>query len=220
VTDPVTGQVTLLGGLETFAQSGNCAGSNAVIWTLKGSPATWQRTVLPKNGVCQAGIRPRGLSANGSAVGSVGGTAAVWTPNGSGGYTLTLLDGDYANGINGAGSMIVGEKTTTRNKTAGVFWQGNGALWANAVSFAGGCTSSRDVSDVSGRVTLNGCPFGSSNVTYAGYMDPPYSSPTKLGGVGGHNNDFVSGISPSGRYMVGYGFTSGNAQVGVYWSVP
>jgi hypothetical protein len=39
----------------------------------------------------------------------------------------------------------------------------------------------------------------------------------KLGGVGGHNNNFVGGISPSGAYMVGNGFTSGSVQVGVYW---
>jgi hypothetical protein len=74
------------------------------------------------------------------------------------------------------------------------------------------------VADVSGRATLNNCPFGSSSLTYAAFIDSPYTSATKLGGVGGHNNDFVSGISPSGHYMVGYGYTSANAQVGVYWA--
>jgi hypothetical protein len=217
VTDPVTGQVTLLGGLETFAQAGNCAASNAVIWSLQASTGTWQRTVLPRNGACQAAIRPRGLSANGIAVGSVDNVAAVWTPNGSGGYTLTLLDGRYANGINGNGSMAVGEKNTGRIATTAVYWKATGGVWGPAVSFTGGCGSSRDVADASGRVTLNGCPFGSSNVAYAAFIDAPYTTPIKLGGVGGHNNNLVTGISPSGQYMVGHGFTSGNVEVGVYW---
>jgi hypothetical protein len=65
---------------------------------------------------------------------------------------------------------------------------------------------------------LNNCQFGGNSLAYAAFIDAPYTSPMKLGGVGGHNNNFVGGISPSGRYMVGYGFTSGNAQVGVYWS--
>ncbi len=52
---------------------------------------------------------------------------------------------------------------------------------------------------------------------YAAFMDAPYTTPIKLGGVGGHNNNLVTGISPSGQYMVGHGVTSGNVQVGVYW---
>jgi hypothetical protein len=217
VTDAVTGQPTLLGGLETFKQAGNCAGSNAIIWSWQASTSTWQRIVLPKNGACQAAIRPRGLSANGIAVGAVNSTAAVWTPNGSGGYTLTLLDGAYANGIDGNASMIAGEKNTSRSAAAAVYWVASGGVWGNAIPFAGGCTSSRDIADASGRVTLNNCPFPGTSVTYASYMDAPYTAPIKLGGVGGHNNNFVGGISASGNYMVGNGFTSGNVQVGVYW---
>jgi hypothetical protein len=219
LTDPVTGQVTLLGGLETFPSSGSCAGSNALIWTWQASTGTWLRTVLPKNGACQAVIRPRGLSANGTAVGSVGGVAAVWTPNGSGGYTLTLLDGNYANGINGDASVIVGEKSSgAHNSSAAVYWVASGGGWGTAVAFPGGCTASRDIADVSGRATLNDCPFGSNNLTYAAFIDAPYTTPMKLGGVGGHNNNFISGASPSGQYMVGHGYTSGNVQVGVYWA--
>ena len=217
-TDPVTGQVTLLGGLETYAQSGNCAGSNAIIWSWQASTGTWQRTVLPKNGACQAAIRPRGLSANGTAVGTAGGTAAVWTPNGSGGYTLTLLDASYANGIDAGASMIVGEMNVTHSTAAAVYWVASGGGWGHATQFAGGCSSSRDIADVSGRVTLNNCPFPGTSVTYASYMDAPYASPIRLGGVGGHNNNFVGGISPSGRYLVGNGVTSGSVQVGVYWA--
>jgi len=218
VTDPGTGEVTMLGGIETFSGGGKCIVGNAVIWTVQASTGTWQRTVLPKNGACQSELRPRGLSANGTAVGRVDGVAAVWTPNGSGGYTLTLLDGAYADGIDGSASMIVGESSSRRTASVAVYWLASGAGWGNAIPFTGSCIASRDVADVSRRVTLNNCSFGGNSVTYAAYMDPPYSSLTKLGGVGGHNDDFVSGISPSGRYMVGYGFTSGSAKVGVYWS--
>jgi hypothetical protein len=217
VTDPITGQVTMLGGGETLPAVNGCASTYPVIWSWQASTSTWKRTVLPKNGACQAGIRPRGLSANGTAVGSVGGVAAVWTPNGSGGYTLTLLDGSYANGINANASIIVGERDVHNSSTA-IYWVASGGGWGRSIAFPGGCSSSRDVADVSGRVTLNNCPFGSSSLTYAAFMDAPYTSPMKLGGVGGHNNNFISAASPSGRYMAGYGFTSGNAQVGVYWS--
>jgi hypothetical protein len=156
------------------------------------------------------------LSADGTAVGSVDNVAAVWTPDGLGGYTLTLLNGAYANGINGNASMIVGDKSVSHNPAA-IYWLSSGGTWGNAVAFPGGCGSSRDIADASGRVTLNNCPFGSNNVLYAAFMDAPYTTPMKLGGVGGHNNNLVTGISPSGAYMVGNGYTSGGVQVGVYW---
>ena len=217
VTDPSTGQPTLLGGSEGLAQSGKCAASNPIIWSWQAATSTWQRIVLPKNGACNGSVWPRGLSANGTAIGRVGGVAAVWTPDGSGGYTLTLLAGDYAYGIDGAASMITGSNYTSGTKSKAVFWTASGAGWSTANQFAGGCGSSRDIADASGRVTLNGCPFGSSSLAYAAYMDPPYTTPMKLGGVGGHNNNFIGGISPSGQYLVGNGYTSGNVQVGVYW---
>ena len=217
-TDPVTGQVTLLGGEEDFPHSGSCAVSNPVLWSWKAASGTWQRIELPKNGACQAAVWPRGLSDNGTAVGRVNGQPAVWTPDGSGGYTLTLLDGAYAYGIDGAGSIIVGAKSIARNSSSAVYWLASSGVWGQAITFAGGCGSSRDVADSSGRVTLNGCPFGSGTLAYAAFMDPPYTTPMKLGGVGGHNNNFIGGSSSSGQYMVGNGYTSGSSvQVGVYW---
>jgi hypothetical protein len=217
VSDPLTGQVTMLGGLEERPIVHGAACSNAVIWTWQSSTDTWARTLLPSsNGACQTGIRPRGLSANGTAVGSVDNVAAVWTPNGSGGYTLTLLNGAYANGIDGSASMIVGDKSVSKNLAA-IYWLSSGGAWGNAVAFPGGCGHSRDVANASGRVTLYACTFGSNSVQYAAYIDAPYTTPMKLGGVGGHNDNLVTGISPSGAYMVGSGFTSGGNQVGVYW---
>jgi hypothetical protein len=218
VTDPGTGQVTLVGGIENLPSVGGCPVATAVLWSWQGSPGTWQRIVLPKNGACQSEIRPRGLSANGTVVGRVGGIAAVWTPNASGAYTLTLLDADYANGIDGGASMIVGEKSAPHGRASfAVYWRSSAGGWGNALSFPGGCVASRDIADASGRATLLDCPFGSNSQTYAGFIDPPYTTPMKLGGVGGHNNNFVGAISPSGRYMVGNGYTSGGVQVGVYW---
>lgn len=217
VTDPTTGRVTLLGGIEAFPSSHGCAVSSPVIWSWDASSNTWQRHPLPTNGSCTAAIRPRGLSANGTAVGSVGSVAAVWTPDGTGGYTLTLLDGSYANGIDGAASMIVGEKPVTRSSSTAVYWLPSASGWGSATPFAGGCTSSRDIADASGRITMNNCPFGGNSLLYAAFMDSPYTTPMKLGGVGGHNNNFIGGISPGGAYMVGYGYTTGGVQVGVYW---
>lgn len=215
VTDPVTGQPTLLGGAEAFPSLKGCAVTDAVIWSWQASTSSWQRTALPGNGSCTASVAPRGLSANGTAVGTVGSSAAVWTPNGSGGYTLTLLDARFAWGIDSDASMIVG--ASSAKSSAAVYWLPSGGTWGQAIGFAGGCGSSRDIADASRRVTLNGCPFGSSSLTYAAFMDPPYTTPMKLGGVGGHNNNFIGGVSPSGQYMVGNGVTSGSVQVGVYW---
>ena len=218
-SDPVTGQVTLIGGAEYLPLSHGSCGDNAVIWSWQSSTSTWQRIVLPKNGVCgAAGLRPRGLSANGTAVGAISNNAAVWTPNGSGGYTLTFLNGTYADGINANASMIVGEDAgRAKGSSAALYWVPSGSGWSQAFQFPGGCIASRDIANVSNRATLNGCLFGSNNVSYAAFIDPPYTTPMKLGGVGGHNNNFVGAISPSGAYMVGYGSTSGGVQVGVYW---
>ena len=218
VTDPLTGQPTLLGGVEYLPIFHGAACSNAVIWSWQPSTSTWKRILLQSNGACQAEIRGRGLSATGIAVGRVDANAAMWTPDGSGGYTLKLLSGaKYANGINGDASMIVGETSPAHGTSTAVYWVASGGGWGNAISLAGGCSSSRDISDASNRVTLIGCPFPGTSVTYPSYMDAPYASPIKLGGVGGHNSAFLGTSSPSGNYMAGDGVTSGNVRVGVYW---
>lgn len=216
VTDPVTGAVTLIGGFEKLPIAKGAACTNAIIWSRQASSGAWQRNVLPKAGGCGAQIRARGLSANGTAVGTTGAFAAVWIPDGAGGYTLTqLTDGRFANGINADASIIVGETAATHS--IAVYWRASGGGWASATPFGGSCTSSRDVADVSGRATLNTCSFSGTSVTYASYIDPPYTTVMRLGSVGGHNNNYVGALSPSGNYMVGYGVTSGNVQVGVYW---
>ena len=218
VTDPVTGLPTLLGGVEFLPILHGAACSNAVIWSWQASTNTWKRILLQNNGACQAEIRGRGLSATGIAVGRVDGNAAMWTPDGSGGYTLKLLPGaKYANGINGNASMIVGETSPAHGTSTAVYWVASSGGWGNAISLAGGCSSSRDISDASNRVTLIGCPFPGTSVTYPSYMDAPYAAPIKLGGVGGHSSGFLGTSSPSGNYMVGDGATSGNVRVGVYW---
>lgn len=216
VTDPVTGQVTLIGGAEALPTVHGCPGANPIIWSWQASTNSWVRHALPNNGACISSVWPRGLSVAGTAVGRVDGTAAVWTPTNSGGYTLTLLDGDYAYGINANATMIVGENGNGTH-AIGVYWVASGAGWTTATAFPGGCGGARDVADFSGRVTLNNCPFGSNSLTYAAYMDAPYTTPMKLGGVGGHNNNFIGGISPSGAYMVGYGFLSAGTKIGVFW---
>lgn len=223
VADPVTGQVTMLGGEEDLAQVHGAAcslGSNAIVWSWQASTGTWLRIPLPTNGACKSSIRPHGMNANGIAVGYVqaaGGStvAAVWTPTGTGGYTLTQLNGSFASGIDANSSMIVGD--VDGHTQAALYWLASGGGWSQAFTFPGGCASSRDIDNTSGRVVLENCPFGSNTITYAAFIDPPYTTPMKLGGIGGHSYNFVASISPSGAFMTGYGSLAGGTQLGVYW---
>jgi hypothetical protein len=199
-----------------YAAMGRASFTLAVLWSWQAATGSWQRIVLPSDSTSIAHIRHRGLSDNGTAVGGEnGGTAAVWTP-GPNGYSEFLLNGTAANGIASDASMIVGfDKPRTGSRA--VYWIPSGSGWGSAVVFNGGCAVAKDVAWPSGRVLLQQCLFG--NIPFEGFIDPPYatSSPQKLGGLGPKNNlAFASGISPSGRYVAGYG-TQSTKNVGTYW---
>ena len=201
-----TGQAVLIAGIEFTGAS-----TQAVTWIWQAPSGSWQRSALPGSGT---EVRHRAVSASGI----LGGTApgghqlgpAVWTPNGTGGYTLTTLAGSGAvNGVRWDGGMLVGFTSVP------VYWLAqSGGTWSAPITVAGKCSGVKDVSD-GGRFVLNDCPFA-NNLKFATYADAPYSSLTRLGGVGKKGNaGTISGISHGGHYAAG---TAGG--VGVYWMLP
>jgi len=223
VADPVSGQVTLIGGRSRIPQTGH--GKTMIpgyyqpdLWVWQAGTASWQRIVLPTGPLTLAGT-VRKLSDNGVAAGWIGpqgaptspgarGQAAVWQPDGTGGWTLTLLapDPSGAEGINSAGTLIVGTSAGVA-----VYWTLQGAVWSAPIALPGGCTDGRAVDDL-GRIGLNGC-IGEP----AGVLVPPYSASTliQLGGLGHGNTASIESMSPSGNWIVG---VAGAGQ-GVYWRV-
>jgi hypothetical protein len=211
-----TGQVVVIGGMEYTSQ-----GTRAVSWTWQAASGTWQRTVLPPDG-SSSEIRHRAVSSTGV----FGGTTAaprtlgpaVWVPNGSGGYLITTLASSGAvNGVRSDGGMIVGFTSVP------VYWLAlPGGGWSAPVTVAGGCNSIKDVSDAS-RFVLNGCPMVSNGKakTFPAYGDTPYTSLTRLGGLGPSGTPgFVAGVSHSGHFASGNVYLTTNTPVGVYWIVP
>ena len=165
--------------------------------------------MLPVGTAIGGGVRPRGLAANGTAVGDLYG-AAVWTPDGSGGYVLTQLDGQAVNGISNDASLAVGI-------VPALYWLSSGGSWSPAQTFPGGCSGARAVAGTSRRVAMNDCPFG--NKSTPAYIDPPFVAPVQLGGAGPNNiGGDAKGISPNGQYVGGSGSYRGSL-VGFYWKL-
>ncbi len=205
-----TGQVVQIAGLEY--------GAGAVSWTWQAATGTWQRIVLPGSG---AEVRHRAISDNGI-LGGIAGAGkslgpAVWMPNGSGGYTLTLLatKNGAVNGIRSDGQMLVGF-TSTPSVSAPMYWLAQpGGTWGAPVTVAGGCNAVKDVADA-GRFVLNDCPISNGGQASPAYADAPYGTLSRLGGLGPKNiAGFVSGISHGGHYAGGYAGSQG-----VYWWLP
>jgi hypothetical protein len=203
-----TGQAVLIAGVEY-------GGTGAVTWTWQAASGSWQRSVLPGNGE----VRHRAVSAGGILGGTASGGRvlgpAVWTPNGSGGYTLTTLASAGAvNGVRADGGMLVGFTS------ASVYWRAQpGGTWGAPVTVAGGCNGIKDIADA-GRIILNDCPFATKGQTFAAYADAPYGSLSRLGGFGPKGNvGTASGISHSGHFAGGYASVN-NQSVGIYWTLP
>jgi len=198
-----TGQVVQIAGIE----------SGPVTWTWQASTASWQRTLLPGGGE----VRHRAMSDNGIIGGIASGGRklgpAIWTPNGSGGYALTVLStlNGAVNGVRSDGGMLVGFTSSPQ------YWLAQpGGTWSAPVTVAGGCFGIKDVADA-GRIILNDCPFSNGNRSSSAYADPPYGSLTRLGGLGpGTLGGFARGISRGGHYVAGDAGSGG----GVYWLLP
>jgi hypothetical protein len=205
-----TGQVVQIAGLEY-------GGPVAVTWLWQATTASWQRLVLPPGSGTE--VRHHAISDNGvlGGTGSVGRTLApaVWVPNGTGGYTYTLLStaNGAVNGVRSDGGLIVGFTSTA------VYWLAQpGGTWSAPTSVSA-CGSVKDVAD-SGRFLMNGCSSAKSQPSGPAYADAPYSTFVRLGGLGPKNMPgTAAGISHGGHYAGGYA-TVNSQSVGVYWTLP
>jgi hypothetical protein len=216
VADPTTGQVVLVGGREFIPTKKNSGYYLPDLWTWQSGSNTWLRVNVSTGSSNQGSVRK--ISQSGVAVGWLGpgadfpGTqsqAAVWTPDGSGGWTLTTIAPvpSGAEGINGAGTIVVGQAGGVA-----VYWQLVGSSWTGPITLPGGCVDARAV-DNSGRIAVNGC--ASSNPEPAAVLLPPYSAANMvyLGGLGRGNTATIESMSPSGSWIVG---VAGSGS-GVYW---
>ena len=211
-----SGQAVQIAGIEFYSVSKG-SDTRAVSWTWQASSGSWQRAVLPG---ASGAVRHRAISTSGSLGGTaIGGRTlgpAVWMPNGVGGYTVTSLATSGAvNGVRADGGMLVGFIS------APVYWLAQpGGTWSSPITVAGSCSGVKDVSDA-GRFILNDCPFSNNGQTFAAYADAPYSSLSRLGGLGPKSNvGFASGISHGGKYAGGYANVNNQGSVGIYWTLP
>ena len=220
LADAATGQVVLLAGQVKVSASKRTTLIQPRAWTWQGATSSWQMIALSTGSSGQGSVRQ--LSRNGTVVGALGlvngpgrvsGTsqAAVWQPDGSGGWLLVTLAPvpSAAEGINSAGTLIVGAAGGTA-----AYWQVVGGVWSGPVSLPGGCTNARAVDDLQ-RIAVDGCnPGGNSSAAPAGVLVPPYSTTTmvRLGGLGKQQIGMIESMSPSGAWVVGAG-----GGVGVYW---
>ncbi len=208
-----TGQATMVGGYETDATGKRTSIQRPILWAWQSATSSWIRVVLPTPTTGDVSD----LSLSGPAVGMANGQAAVWTPDGSGGYALIMIgpDGSRASRINSAGTLIVGRVGTGGGLTA-VYWQRSGGSWSAPITLPGDCDFAKGVSDA-GRIALNSCLFGSKR--YPAYIDPPYAAPVRLSGLGSNNTiGEIVDISPSGQYVAGMATVGGNAQA-IYWKL-
>lgn len=220
VADPVTGQVVLMAGQVMVSAAKHTTLTQPRLWVRQAGTGSWQMVALSTGSNTQGTIRQ--LSRDSIAVGMLGprstgsgypgsgDQAAAWQPNGTGGWTLVTLASvlpSAAEGINGAGTLIVGA-----SGGAAVYWTLSAGVWSAPVVLPGGCTDARAVDD-SGRIAVDGCP-SNSQYSQGGILVPPYSTSTmvRLGGLG-NGGARVESMSPSGNWIVGIAGGTG----GVYW---
>ena len=213
-----TGTGIYIAGMEAINNGRKNSGTQVpVIWRSNLSGA-WEEVQLPS--LSTSGQNEvRAVSPSGVGVGTSNGHAVVWTPNGSGGYSISTLPGaaNGAYGINSAGTLIVG----SWNQSAAYYWQslGNGA-WSDAQSLPIACGWAAGVDDA-GRIVANACPR-SSRVMLSAVFTPPYATtpPIWLGGLDPSTAPVVWGMSLQNGWIVGQAALKGNAGVGAYWKIP
>lgn len=211
----MTGQPTVIGGYEIDKLSKRTTIQRPVLWIWNAGAGQFDRVVLPTGSSTTPG-EVVDLSDGGMAVGVAGGRAAVWNPDGSGGYALTVIgpDPSRANAVNPQGTTVVGWTGSGGSLTA-AYWQWTGSGWTGAIAVPG-CSGAKGVSEA-GRIVLNTCNFG--NRTTPAYMDPPYVQLVQLHGLGPQNTvGLVSDVSPSGQYVTGQASVGGVDQ-GIYWKL-
>ncbi len=196
-SDPVTGLARYVAGIEE---------RSARVW--RRGTSGWERVVLPSL-TSPANDVVQGVSRTGVVVGFSAAHATVWEPDGQGGYTATALPGtaNYANGINGAGDLIVG----SYNQTGGAFYWVRlpGGGWSAPQSLPIACGAAIDVDDL-GRIAANDCPRSGQNVAPAVFLPPYTGAPIWLGTLGGNGTLRVEGMSRTGGWLAG---------ANVYWHI-
>lgn len=208
----VNGATAFVGGVE----NGGCYSRNNLhrqprIWVPAGG--SWNKYVLP--GGANSDDLLDDVNGSGVAVGTSSNRAAVWTPNGSGSWTLTQVgaSGSALHGINASGTVAVGEFNGIAE-----YWTSTGSNWSGPFPLPGGCTSAVSVDDA-GDILANGCANGSHRTPAV--ILPPYGSSgvTFLGGVGASGQSVTAErISPSGGWVVGE-VTVPSGSGGAYWKI-
>jgi hypothetical protein len=204
-----SGAAVLAGGVENDGcYKQNNLNRKPRIWIKSG--ASWIKYILP--GVAKSDDLLDALTGTGLAVGRAGDRAAVWTPDGSGGWTLSQVgsSGSALHGIRADGTLAVGETGTVAQ-----YWSFTNGTWTGPFNLPGGCTSAIGVDDA-GNILANGCTNG--NRRTPAVIAPPYTSASVrlLSGFGSSNSITAESISRSGEWIVGEGVVQG-IQVGVYW---
>ena len=216
-SDPATGAAVIVGGLEAYlASGGNFSQAKARPRLWLAGAGGWTRVELPAPG----GTTDSPLfdvNASGVAVGSIGGRAAVWTPNGGGGWAQAQIgpSGSQAWAVNASGDLAVGF-TSSKGGTEAQYWQGTGSTWA-AFPLPGGCTEARDVDDL-GRILANGCQNG--NRRSPAIITPPYGAADVrlLSGLGATSGSVATAyrMSTRGSWVAGDAPNKGGT-IGVRW---
>lgn len=211
-SDPVTGAAVVVGGLEGYASKGNNLNRKPRLWYP--GPSGWTRVELPApSGFADSPLFD--VNAAGVAVGIVVDRAAVWDPNGVGGWTQSLIGptGSGASGVNTAGTIVVG---FVGGGSTAQYWQRSGSSWT-ASGLAGGCSQAVAIDDL-GRILANDCPNG--NRRTPAVISPPYGAANVrlLGGLGSATGNLpvAYGLSRYGTWIVGEASLKG-ATVGVRW---
>lgn len=206
------GAAVFVGGVENGGcYSGKNLHRQPRIWTQSGG--SWVKNVLP--GGPNTDDMLDDVNGAGIAVGTANGKAAVWTPNGLGGWSLVLIgaSGSALHAVNNTATLAVGE-------TNGVaqYWTFSGGTWSGPVGLPGGCTSAVSI-DVAGNILANGCSSGNRQVPAV--ILPPYAAGNVLllGGLGDSRAAVTANdISATGGWIVGQASLQ-NTGTGVYWKI-
>ncbi|MDX2056732.1 MAG: hypothetical protein SFV24_02950 [Gemmatimonadales bacterium] len=216
-SDPGTGAATTIAGFESVVLSRKgksvTAERRARLWTF--AAGTWTRVVLPTVAAIGTAGQAWGVADDGTVVGGLGGFAAVWRPDGSGGWTTQSVgpSGSYLTAINPAGTIAVGVAGEA------AWWQRTGAGWSGPFVISG-CGRPRAVDDA-GRIFA--VCSRSTSVSTTTVIAPPYGSADRiyLGGLGDRTGGAPEGISRTGGWLVGSSnYSNGSGSIGVYWQIP
>lgn len=184
------------------------------LWTRSGS--TWQRVALPlPSGLSSnTSLRVRGVNALGQAAGGFTGVAAVWEPNGSGGYTATQLPGQgEAMGISADGNIVVG------SAGGAAFWRRTATGWSQPVSLTtcgGGWANGVNASGIAVGRGCNGAAVWFINAATGAFSE------LRLPGLGSKEIAEAFGLNDAApSRVVGNAPPKGTTNPwAVYWELP